>query len=732
MWGTSWPQRARLLPMFAALSIADLAARAWPAGASARPTPWPPGVTIVIPERDAPELLAAALASLHAALEHVTEPHQVVVVVNGAARAGYAPLEQRYPDVEWVHSNEPLGFGGAVERGVARARFDATFLLNNDMRVEPEALSALLALRAPDVFAIGAQIFQRSGSGRREETGFVDWYLDRAGVQLYHAAVPDDDVPREHLCASGGAAVYRTQVLRRYLRASRCYDPFYWEDAEWGVRAWRDGLRTLFCPAAHAHHLHRATTARFYAPAELARIVERNRWLFDARHGATREDVAWLMDRACELPYASQRDIARLPQALGVLRQRLHARRAPQPRTPPSLVGTGAPIASHSYAYQLRARVPTRRCVVLASPFAVYPPRHGGARRVAALARALSADFDLVLVSDEASLYDARSFAEFGPLHAVHLVERPADDRRTAPTTLPDRMRSHAHAALARAVAGAVARYRPAIVQVEYAELAQLVRDRDTDARWVLGLHDAYGAADFADPADAAAFAATLRAYDAVTVCSEEDARLIVHPRVACVPNGSALPAAPYAPSTSTQLLFVGPFRYGPNREGIVRFLREAWPAVRTAVPDATLLVLGGDEHARAVADEPAFAQPGVTVLGHRDDVPALLAQSALAINPLAAIRGSAVKLVEALAAGRVCVSTADGARGFRAEAPPGLVIVDDVAAMASPIVTLLTQPADRHRREDPRAFAWDRFSWKHSAARQRALYDELLSTTPG
>lgn len=715
--------------MFTALAIADRLARWWPAGARVRatPTPWPPGVTIVIPERDAPELLATALASLYTALEHVTEPHQVVVVVNGAARARYAELEQHHPEVEWVHSTDALGFGGAVERGLARARFGATFLLNNDMRVAPGALAALLALRAPDVFAIGAQIFQRSASGRREETGFVDWYVDRAGVQLYHAAVPEDGAPREHLCASGGAAVYRTEVLRRYLRDSRCYDPFYWEDAEWGVRAWRDGLRTLFCPAAHAHHLHRATTARFYAPVELARIVERNRWLFDARHGATHEGVAWLMNRACDLPYASQRDIARLPQAIGAFRQRVRAHRAPQPRTPPSLVGTGAPIASRGYAYELRGTAPSRRCVVLVTPFAVYPPRHGGARRVAALVRALATDFDIVLVSDEASLYDARSFAEFGPLHAVHLVDRPADSPRAAPATLRDRMRTHAHPALVGAVAAAIARYRPALVQVEYAELADLVRGRADDACWVLGLHDAYGRADFVDAAEAATFDATLHAYDAVTVCSAEDARLIAHPRIACVPNGSALPAAPYAPSASTQLLFVGPFRYAPNHEGIVRFLREAWPAVRAAVPQATLLVLGGDEHAQAVADEPAFAQPGVVVSGHRDDVPALLAQSALAINPLAAIRGSAVKLVEALAAGRICVSTTDGARGFRDDAPPGLVVVDDVAAMAAPIVALLTQPETRHRREDPRGFDWGRFSWEHSATRLRTLYGELL-----
>jgi glycosyltransferase involved in cell wall biosynthesis len=143
-------------------------------------------------------------------------------------------------------------------------------------------------------------------------------------------------------------------------------------------------------------------------------------------------------------------------------------------------------------------------------------------------------------------------------------------------------------------------------------------------------------------------------------------------------------------------------------------------------VPAATLLILGGDEHAARTAHEPLFAQPGVTVAGHRDDVPRLLAESALAINPLAGIRGSAIKLAEALAAGRACVSTADGARGFQAEAPAGLVVVPTVAAMAAPIIALLSDPVARQRLETPLPGAWDRFRWEHSVAQQRALYAQL------
>ena len=733
MWGTSWRQRLRLAPLYLAAAAADRLAALAPSRAAPAGEGWRPGISVVVPERDAPQMLAGTLAALYDALARIDEPRQVIVVANGAPPATYAGVAARFRDVEWVHSEAPLGFAAAIERGLASARHDGVYLLNNDMTLERDAIAEVLPLRAPGVFAIASQILQRSADGRREETGFTDWYVDRGGVRLYHAPVPAAPDPRPHLCASGGAALFRTAPLRRYVAESRCYDPFYWEDAEWGLRAWRDGLSVLYCPRSRATHAHRATTARFHSKDEIARIVERNRLLFDARHSVSGFGAAWLMERICDLPYASQRELASLRQAAGVFRHRRARARPPQPSAPPRLSdpsGAAVTIAHSSFSFRLRAAdagARSRPRVLVVTPFAVFPPRHGGGRRVAELVRGLVPDFDIALVTDEASLYDARSFADFDGLCAIHLVQRAETPHGEPPGALGARMRTHCHPALVKAVATAVHEFQPDIVAVEYAELATLVRYRTPGARWVLDLHDAYGPADFADAEDARDFADCLRAYDALVVCSDEDGALLAHPRIACVPNGSRIAARAYTPSDGFRLLFVGPFRYASNREGILRFLDEAWPAIRRSVPSATLRILGGDEHPQYTRGTAAFAQAGIEVQGHRDDVPDVLAASTLTINPLQAIRGSAVKLVESLAAGRVCVSTAAGARGFAAAAPRSLVTVPDIAAMAEPIVALLGDASRRHAREVPAAGALDGFAWERSVARQKALYDELL-----
>ncbi len=731
-WGSSWRQRVRLMPLFLAACAADALAPSLPAR-QGRSTPWSPGITVIIPERDAPAMLQECLDALDLALHDVAEPQQVIVVVNGAPPAAYAGLRERHPQVQFLFSDAPLGFARAIARGLAVARYDWALLLNNDMRLAPDALLHLMSARGDDVFALGAQILQRSDSGRREETGFTDWYADGNGVHLFHAEADERSGPVPALCASGGAALMRTRVLQEYLPASFAYDPFYWEDAEWGVRAWRDGWRVLFVPAARAQHRHRATTARFYPPEELDRIVERNRLLFEARHRPTPEPASGFMRRVCDLPYASQRELASARVAAGVFRRRIHARRAPQPLPPPVLWQynvAGVALAPASYSYRLRAQhAAARPTLLLVTPFAVFPPRHGGARRIAELVRCLCRDYDVVLVSDEADLYDARSFAWMDGLAAAYLVRRAGEERAPQNAPMDARMRVHAHPALAQTVAAAIARHRPAVVQIEHAELAGLVTARQPGERWVLSLHDACSTGEFSSPQAFQAFERdVVQRFDAVIVCSPEDGALVQHPRIACVPNGSSVRLGDYQPSQAARLLFIGPFRYAPNVRGIEAFVRDAYPRIRAAMPAVELIILGGDEALQDGGPASALRQPGVHVHGHRDDVPVLLRECTLTINPLHDIRGSAVKLIESLSAGRACVTTRDGARGFEDAGFAGLIIVDDVPAMVEPIVRLLSDPAARHRLEQPDVARLQPYQWDACAAVARTLYRTLLA----
>lgn len=723
-WGRSTRQRIRLAPLYLAIALTDRLAFRAAARLPLPPAAWRPGISVVIPDRDAPELLAVSLAALFA--DEPPEPLQVIVVTNGAVPERYRDIGIRYPKLTWVRHTAPLGFSTAIHAGLVHAQHDWTLLLNNDVELTHGALATLCRERRHDIFAIGAQILQRSADGRREETGFTDWYADERGVRAFHAPVK---LARtcEHLASSGGASLFRTHLLRSFVAAGRVYDPFYWEDIEWSVRARRAGFSAVFCSHAVATHRHRATTSRFYESGEIDRIVERNRILFEARNAVTGNDAEWVLRRVCDLDYRSQRELASLRTAWSVAKARLQSNRSPVD-SPPSVTRADRESTdlTSSFSFRLRARS-SRRCLLIVTPFCVFPPRHGGARRIEGLMEFLRQAYDVVLLSDEASSYDSRSFAYFEGLHGVTLVRGRAH-ADAAHGDLAGRLREHAHPAMVHALRRLVSRHRPDVVQVEHAELASLSAVRREGERWVLALHDAYSAADFRDAADPCAD--RLHSFDGVIVCSPEDARLVDHPITACVPNGAHPPSNAYRPSSGTRIVFVGPFRYAPNLLGIRRFLDVAWPRILALVPSATLLVLGGDGAPAVSAAEPSFRQPGIEVLGHRDDVGSFLAASVLSINPLEGIRGSAVKLVESLMAGRVCVSTQEGARGFSSMQPgSGLVVVPDVESMADPIVRLLGDSDARHALERSDEEDLADFTWECAARRQMDFYERLLDT---
>lgn len=709
-----WRRVLRFLPLYLAMRIAGVLAALPPRPRwkpAVRPA-WRPGISVIVPERGTPDLLADTLAGLRCALDAIAEPWQVVVVVNGAEASAYAGLREAYPGFEWQFHADPLGYNGAIAAGLRQARHDWAYLLNSDMRLAPDALSALLPWRQDGVFALASQIHFADPARRREETGWSDVRVHEASVEMYERSPPASMLPRGSLYAGGGASLFRRDPLRRYVADSAVYNPFYWEDAEWGARAWADGWEILFCPASHAIHQHRGTVNRFHAGDEVERIFARNGMQFELRQHWTALTSRTSLGVVGWLAETSQRELGSYATALGVLRRRYAARRT-RDRGLDFRTRT-----SRWYPQPLRTGFPR---LLLVTPFAIYPPSHGGARRVAELARRLAVEYDVILLSDECSAYrdDAEAWSE--GLASVHLVEGRGDQPGQAPQDLQTRLRRHVHERLRDEFRRLLAVYRPDVVQVEFMELAGLAELRTGGARWCLDLHDVYLDGG---PGDAHQ-RALMQGYDVVCACSPEDAAQLADPRTVLVPNGASDRLAGAPPSTGAGILFMGPYRYTPNREGIEAFLREAWPRLRARVPHATLTILGGGE-AAAHRDEQLYRMPGVQLVDRYVDPAPWLSACALTINPQRGIRGSAVKVAESLLAARCCVTTADGARGFSGLAAPGLRVVDDIAAMADAAIHLLLSTAERHALERPAPGLARALGWEGAADRLLARYREL------
>ena len=689
---------------------------------------WEPGLSVVVPERGTPELLEETLEALLRALSGVREPTEVIVIVNGAERSAYAALREKHAAIDWQFHDQPLGYGGAISAGLARARHPWVYLLNSDMRLEDQALVQVMAQRRPWVFAVASQIFFTDPQRRREETGWSDFRANAQTPEMYERDVPPNaQLVRGSLYASGGSSLFRTSLLREFVRHAIDYQPFYWEDADWGIQAWISGWEVLFCPSSRAWHHHRATIARYYAAGEIERVIARNALLFDLRNAWTNRRAATLLRTLIRLDARSFAELCGVHLAWRVFQARLSTLRTRQHGLRFETLTTDRwyrPLPSSQPAPMRRPRV------LLVSPFALFPPAHGGARRIAELVGRLHDRVEFLLLGDEGSLYGAAAEPWLESFHAVRLVEGRGDQAGQVLPPLLERMQRHSWPGLRTELERMIARHDPDIVQVEFMELAGLAATRRGRARWVLALHDVYLSTDPKDAAGDAPQIAALANYDALCVCSAEDCALLpAGSPMHLIGNGATDRRRAYQPSPETpRLLFMGPFRYAQNREGILEFLHSVWPGLRARFPELILTILGGAESAAIAAAAPLLRQPGIVLVSTFVEPEPFLAECTLTINPQSDIRGSSIKLIESLLAGRICVSTVAGARGFTGAGFDGLAMAANIPAMLEPIAALLADHRERHRRECADGPRLDAFTWNHAAEQQLALYRELVA----
>jgi glycosyltransferase involved in cell wall biosynthesis len=269
---------------------------------------------------------------------------------------------------------------------------------------------------------------------------------------------------------------------------------------------------------------------------------------------------------------------------------------------------------------------------------------------------------------------------------------------------------AHHHDALAAALPGELAAFRPAVVQVEHGELGGLLNAVPRPAARVLALHNllhevqrqraaaATGTervtARLEDPLVARLERRDLRAADVALVVTEVDGAtaraLAPGARVMVVPN--CVDTGYFAPqdqeSAEPSVVMTASFDYPPNGIAAAHLLGEVLPTLRRRVPGVRLVLAGRGVSAGLLAR--AHAAGGVEVTGEVADLRPHLWRAWLALAPLTTGSGSPLKVLEALASGTPVVTTQRVATALAVGPGDGVIVADPGAPFAEVIAQLL------------------------------------------
>jgi GT2 family glycosyltransferase/glycosyltransferase involved in cell wall biosynthesis len=252
---------------------ADTAPDPAPGPPSAPQAEGEPSVSVVVVSWNGREHLEALLPSLEAS-DYRRDRLQIVCVDNGSTDGTVDWLARAHPQVTVVALAENRGFTGGNAAGVAAATGDVLVFLNNDMRVEPDALRRLVATARDGTHCAAARVLSwdgrsvdfLSGTISFEARGFQEHYGEPATLDRSRAV--------ETFFPNGGAFAVTREA---YERAGGFDEAFfaYYDDVDLGWRLRITGLDVRVEDRAVVYHRHGATS-RTQPAGQKRFLMERN------------------------------------------------------------------------------------------------------------------------------------------------------------------------------------------------------------------------------------------------------------------------------------------------------------------------------------------------------------------------------------------------------------------------------------------------------------------------
>lgn len=151
-------------------------------------------------------------------------------------------------------------------------------------------------------------------------------------------------------------------------------------------------------------------------------------------------------------------------------------------------------------------------------------------------------------------------------------------------------------------------------------------------------------------------------------------------------------------------ILFFGKLDYPPNKEAVYKIRWDILPKILEKIPNAKFLIVGKKYEFKIEHEAMIFT-------GLVDNIEDYVNAADVVIVPILAGSGTRIKILEAIACGKIVVSTTKGAEGLINKlTKPFLKIADDWKTFSDYVVETIQNPVDK---KPPKEFI-KKYSWRH------------------
>lgn len=251
-------------------------------------------ISVVIPNYNGKHLLETNLPSVYTALQSAgISDFEIIIPDDASTDNSVHFIKSNYPEIILIENKTNKGFGGNTNTGIFKAQKELILILNSDVQLTDGYFSELLQyFDKPDTFGVTGRIIGLDSDRIQDGAKYPKYYFGNIASTTNY--ICKNRTSLYSLFLTGANVLIDREKLIELKGYDEIFNPYYGEDVDLGLRAWRLGYKCYYEHTAICRHPNSATIKK--EPPEKIRIISsRNKMFLHFIHLNSFEQIFYLL-----------------------------------------------------------------------------------------------------------------------------------------------------------------------------------------------------------------------------------------------------------------------------------------------------------------------------------------------------------------------------------------------------------------------------------------------------
>jgi GT2 family glycosyltransferase len=255
------------------------------------------GISVVIPNYNGKNLLPEILPPLYNALKQTQLLYEIIISDDCSTDNSIQFLKENYKEIKVLTAETNKGFSPTINKGIFAAKNDLILLLNSDVKLTENYFENILPyFDNEDTFGVMGRIIGWEDDDIQDGGKYPSFHAAKIKTSGNYIPVKSNIGNRFYsFYLSGANAMVCAKKIKQLGGFNEMFAPFYIEDVELSIRAWRIGYKCYYEHNAICRHKTSTTIKSKSSKNYINKIYYRNKMYLHVLHLDGVKKVLWYL-----------------------------------------------------------------------------------------------------------------------------------------------------------------------------------------------------------------------------------------------------------------------------------------------------------------------------------------------------------------------------------------------------------------------------------------------------